>query len=372
MALHMVVYLVQFVAGIILSFFARSVEVFLREPPFGLRYLYGKGGTWLVLLHVAAMLGVGVFLTAPFEVAQILLAYDPDSIDIEGFVRSTRPTELDLRDRASQTLEAMKDTYVVDEGLSRFSIYSSMLTELAFRSVTIPYAAFVLGVLLLSLWHHVRSNAEDVEEVPIDHRGASRLAGLFPWLHEDQLSGVAEPVLVVVLGLVCWGQLPGSRVTFPYSLNADQVLGHALLMSGVCLGVKERMRQAGVLSDAIEGYAATDSVGSSEAEFVEVVANRESLTPFRTLADVYAGLPEHLLAMMSDLPPEACPAPAHERVYTADDSEPEQQPLRIACPSCGKRYRITEPPERERTVKCVACKEIFRFGQFEVVGEATA
>lgn len=356
--LTIVMHLVGWLVDQTVKFFARSVEVFLHVS-FGKRFLVGRFGLWMLLLHATAMLAMGVVVRAPFQLAEQLLTYNPSLAEIHQAVDARSPVSIDMRDQALEIAEQLKETYVTDEVVTRGSYYTGVLYQAAIESATFPFVVFVAGYLVLGYYRQVE--ASESEETN-DFAGYSHLDGLIPGVSRDQLTSLVEPALVLFLGLVAWGQLPSSRLHFPLTLDADPVVGRFLLVSGLCLFAKEQRRLAldRQKNEDLESHQrkmGRDPAGGTAAEdhFSPVKVNLETRRKQPTVADAYAALPLWLKATLVDVPGMATPHPDRRKV---------------SCPKCKKGYKI--PASARGTVTCKVCGESFRISSNQHPGASHA
>lgn len=343
--LTILMHLVGWLVGQVVNFFARSVEVFLHVD-FGKRYLVGRFGLGMLLLHATVMLGMGVVVRAPFELAEQLLTYDPSLSEIARAVDATTPKKIDMREEALELAEQLKDTYVTDEAVTRGSYYTAVLYKAAIESATFPFAVFVFAYLGFGYFHQTRAA---VNEEVNEFAGYSHLEGLIPGVSRNQLTGLVEPAVVMLLGFVAWGQLPSSRLHFPLTLDADPVIGRFLLVSGLCLLAKEqtrlaRDRQKQESLESRQRKMGRNPSGDSATEdsFSPVKVILETRREPPTVADAYAALPLWLKGTLTNVPGVAMPHPDRRKV---------------ACPHCGKGHRV--PSSYQGTATCKTCGHTF-------------
>lgn len=366
-----VFYLIQWVVKQSLNFFSRSVEVFLHVG-FGRRYLVGRLGWPMLALHATVMLGSGVFLLAPFELIGEVLAYDPSATEVRRALGDSRLGSVDMRRGAQQAIETLRDTHVTDAAVARGSYYAALAYEYAIRSVTAPFAGFVAAWLALA-FHHQRG-ADGSDRVN-EHAGDSHLTGVVPGLEGGWLTGFVEPVAVVLLGFLAWGQVPGSAWRAGFSLDADPVLGHFLMAAGVSLFLKERLRIVAGNQKAEDQASRQRKMGRDPSgggrdqapPFVKARVCLQRSDERLSVADALASLSESRFATLVDLP-----EPIAEQVRTlrggtpatpgrsSETTRPKRR--RIACPACGDRLSLAGSPPAGSRLTCPTCGAGIRIG----------
>ncbi|MEM8667417.1 MAG: hypothetical protein AAGG48_07880 [Planctomycetota bacterium] len=392
MPLHYVLHLINFVFQLIIRFFSRTVEVFLRVS-FGKRYLTGRFGIGSIFFQATIVLVSGVVLTAPVEVFNAITQYEPGNAVIRSFVDRTSPRSVDMRESARQALENMQDSYVTDEAVSQGSGIVSRLYRAGFETISYPFSAFCLSFLVLGFLHVRSSHAnEQVNEFC----GLSHIADLASALPIRIVYGIVEPLSVIALGLICWGQIPGSKIHFPLSLDIDPILGRYLLCAGVCFLVKEQLRLTGLrqsqedIESRQRAAGRNPGVNRELADLPIVNINEHSAFALPSKEEAFSMLPPEIKAILIYVPElrecerqdpmEDSPAPTPrpigtgEDANTEDEDEDKERPGRtpsnvsglFACPKCGQKYRFkTGTKEGTRNIRCRRCSQVFAVGREE-------
>lgn len=368
------VHLVRWVFQKTIEFFSRTVEVFLHYR-FGRRYLVGKWGVGALVLQTTVVLLVGVFLRTPFELAMKVLRFDPSAADVRGFVDRSTPDSVDMRGQAAETLDALKNTYVLDDSLGWGSYYGQLFYREAMQAVSLPFVLFLGGFLALG-WYH-QGVAEQTDEVN-DFAGHSHLRTLVPGVRGRFLTSRIEPLLTIAMGLIAWGYLPGSRIHVPFSLDADPVLGHYLLVAGVCLGLKEQLRLSSEKQKEEDQVSrqrkmgrdpSTPAKAGEESLFWPVVVDLDIDACRPTLSDAYDALPPSLHELLSGLPGTMSPvkeecdhaSTPHGNAQSEASSPDTAKSFRVACPTCATVYQVASRPAGNPKVRCRRCGESVPF-----------